>query len=175
MVGILIVILGILFFVVASFFFSDVAPVLTGQRWHLQGVGPVVISNVLGFDGEFDGVGKGLNVQYRTAHGSYGYCTKGDVRNTGVLLPYDKIDAERVTQDLSKQLEIEKLLETMRLKKIELSQEWKPYKPPTRQRVYNDVTVLTGVDYPPDEQKKTVMEAEVIYPKQFQPLYNKKK
>jgi len=175
MVGILIVILGILFFVVASFFFLDATPVLAGQRWYLKGIGPIVISKVLGYGAEFDGIGKGLNVQYRTAHDSFGYCTKGDIRNTGTLLPYDKVHAEQVTQDLSKQLEIEKLLEVMRLKKIELAQDWKPYRPPVKQRVYNDVTVLTGEDYPPDEQKKTVMEAEVIYPKQFQPSHNKKK
>jgi hypothetical protein len=147
--------------------FSDMTPVIAGQRWYLKGVGPATIIKVLGYGAEFDQpAGKGLNVQYRTAHDRIGYCTKGDIRSTGTLLPYDKVQAQRDMEKPNNRPDVEELLVIMRRKRIELAHEWTPYKPP-RVKMCNDVTILSDQEFQ-DDREETVVEAEIIYPKQFQ-------
>jgi hypothetical protein len=140
--------------------------VIAGQRWYLKSVGPVTIIKVLGHGAEFDQpTGKGLNVQYRTDHDRIGYCTKGDIRNAGTLLPYDKTQAERDMEKPDNRPEVEELLAIMRRKKIELAQQWMPYKRP-HVKTCDDVTILSDQEFQ-DDRKETVIEAEIIYPKQF--------
>jgi hypothetical protein len=147
---------------------ADGTAIMPGQRWHIKGVGPVVITKVLGYGAEFSNPeGKGFDVEYRTTVSRVGYCKKGDIRNIGMLLPYDKIQAEIDMKDAEKQKEIDSLVLLMRKKKAELMQEWAPYKPPQSRRLYDDVTIMSDNESENSQKDETVVEAEIIYPKQF--------
>ena len=166
LLGFLIFIGAVVFAFLGILAFSDLTPIITGQRWYLKGVGPVTIIRVLGNGAEFDRPAKGMNVHYRTVALRNGYCTKSDVRTSGTLLPYDKIQAERDMEQTSRP-DVEELLAIMRRKKSELADSWKPYKRPSPQAVYDDVTILSD-DRLLDEKEEIVVDAEIIYPKQFQ-------
>ncbi len=162
------VLIGVLAFAFLSILaFADLTPIIAGQRWYLKGVGPVTIIEVLGAGAEFDKVvAKGMNVHYRTVALRNGYCTKGDIRTSGTLLPYDKVQAEHDMEQTPRP-DVEELLAIMRRKRLELSDSWKPYKRPQPQAVYDDVTILSDGELLDDEEE-IVVEAEIIYPKQFQ-------
>jgi len=166
LLGFLILIGTVVFAFLGILAFSDLTPIIAGQRWYLKGVGPVTIIEVLGSGAEFDKPAKGMNVHYRTVALRNGYCTKGDIRTSGTLLPYDKAQAERDMEQADRP-DIDELLAIMRRKRSELSDSWKPYKRPQPGAVYDDVTILSD-DKLLDEKEEIVVEAEIIYPKQFQ-------
>jgi len=140
---------------------SDMTPVMPGQRWYLKGIGPVAITKVLGYNAHFkEDRLKGLTVQYTTAQGRVGYCTKGDIRTMGKLQPYNQSLAEK---DMKEKLrpDVEELLDLINEKKKELPKEWQPYtKSINKSAMYNNTA--------PRDRDDTVVEAEIIYPKQFQ-------
>lgn len=168
LLGFLVLIGTLAFTFLGMLAFADLTPIIAGQRWYLKGVGPVTIIKVLGYGAEFDKpASKGMNVQYRTVALRNGYCTRGDIRSSGTLLPYDRVQAERDMKECDTRPEVEELLETMRRKRLELSDDWKPYNRPRPQTIYDDVTILSDGKLL-DDKEEIVVEAEIIYPKQFQ-------
>jgi len=171
LLGILILVGTVVFVFLGALALTDLTPIIAGQRWHLKGVGPVTIIKVLGNGASFEKpLVKGMNVQYRTVALRNGYCTKSDIRTSGTLLPYDKAQAERDMNIPYTRPDVEELLAIMRRKKSELLPDsWKPYERPRPQAVFDDVTILSDDELLDDKEKtKTVVEAEIIYPKQFQ-------
>ena len=97
-------------------------PVLPGQRWVMPGLGSILIVETLGPGASFGSKqGKSINVRYRTADGTCGFCTKGEVISSGRLVPYNG--------QLTREQYIEKILDAAKSKK-ENEKSWKPYTPP---------------------------------------------
>lgn len=96
------------------------APVLSGQRWLMPGLGSILIVETLGTGATFGSTfGMYVNVRYRLEDGTCGYCTKGEIKSTGRLLPYQKKS--------SRDIYIEKILNAAKNKH---DHAWKPYRPP---------------------------------------------
>ena len=86
-------------------------PILIGQRWHMPGIGTVVIMKVLGSGLSFEKTDRSLNVMYRLPDMSYGVCKKSDLRNFGKLLPHDRNESsvKQKEIDSSHKIQVEKL------------------------------------------------------------------
>ena len=95
-------------------------PILIGQRWHMPGIGTVVIMKVLGPGLSFEKTDRSLNVMYKLPDMSYGFCKKSDLRNFGKLLPHNRNESS------VKQKEIDRVLREMDRQK----EKFKTYTPP---------------------------------------------
>ena len=65
---------------------GDVAPIMAGQEWHVDGIGRVKIVDVMGSGKSYKGHGSNINVKYEAQCGMIGYCSKHEIRKTGKLL-----------------------------------------------------------------------------------------
>lgn len=93
-------------------------PVLSGQRWLMPGLGPILIVETLSPGSSF-APGSRSDVRYRMADGSCGLCTKNEIRSSGKLMPY--------SHQSQKDQYIEEILNAAKEKK---NDKWEPYSPP---------------------------------------------
>lgn len=91
-------------------------PVLAGQRWHMPGLGNILI------------VETNLRsstvppVKYQLISGDFGYCTRHEIQYMGKLLPYSK-NAQR-------EIYMNKILKSVRERNQKKTNSWEPYNPP---------------------------------------------
>jgi hypothetical protein len=148
---------------------SGAPPILAGQRWKIPGLGVVTIMKALSASEKFpEGAGKGSNVVYCLDTGLVGYCLKPEIYQKGILLPYDKGAIQQAVDKIKRKSEIDGLLKLMEDKRAELGIRPSSYAPPAGwvKPKSNPVVTIAGTNECAPEDKD-VVEAEVIYPKQF--------
>ena len=91
-------------------------PVLVGQRWHMPGLGNILIVET--------NIQSSIvpSIKYQLSNGEFGYCTKQEVQYTGKLVPYSK-HAQR-------EIYINKILHSVRERNRKTTDSWEPYNPP---------------------------------------------